>query len=284
MKLKNALFALLALLAPVAAWAQTSVANQTQIRTYYGTKTMVVLEAGMMSDYNAEIEDAMAEFWTQTPYEVITLARFDQIRRDPAYSFLIKTTLRFDDDPSGAEYDFLSLLLGGPYAEFDDLPELANFPLAYAGEDQENYIHRLGTIVRFLQNHVDLTRDNPRLNSENIIDFYNSRAQSINDKDFHVLQKDLAEDVNSLSEIASVYGGKVILSSPDQIEELIASRDPSSVFLHKVGPVHPNNRARCWKLIFGTDDAQLYYFDHHLINRQNDDGLLKADFRKLKRM
>ncbi len=264
-------------------FAQTSVANQTQIKDFYNTKTCVVLETGLVTEFNAYIQEAMEKFWTVTDYEIISYSEFESRRKDASYSFILKTKIEFEGDNTGAEYDFLTLILGGRYAEFADMPELANFPLSYYRIDEEKYIYKLGTIIAFLQNHVEITKNNPQLNSNNIIDFYNKNVESMVGKTLYIIKEDLDPEVDTPSEIKEVYPGNVKFVSREDMEELINSGDPNGVFLHKVGPGTNGTRARCWKLILGISDAKLYYFDFHMINARNPDGFKKSDFKAIKR-
>lgn len=263
--------------------AQTSVATQQQINDFYNTTTCVVLEAGLISEYNIYIQDAAENYWKITDYEIIDFAEFERRRRNPDYSFLLKTKIKFNRDNTDANYDFMTLVIGDRCEEIADMPELANFPLSYYRVDEEKYVYKLGAIVKFIQNHVNLTKSNPQLTSENIIDHYNDNVADIEGKTLYVIQEDLDSDVNSKSEIAKHYSGKIEFISRDDMEDLIDSGDENAVFLHKVGPSSSSRKARCWKLILGVSDARLYYFDYHMINNRNGDGFLKKDFKALER-
>jgi hypothetical protein len=53
------------------------------------------------------------------------------------------------------------------------------------------------------------------------------------------------------------------------------------VILHKVGPVGDRNSGYCFKMLIGTDDANMYYYNQHIIDKANPNGLLPADLKRL---
>jgi hypothetical protein len=51
-----------------------------------------------------------------------------------------------------------------------------------------------------------------------------------------------------------------------------------------VSPVEEfKNSGYCFKMLIGTDDSNMYYYNEHLIDRRNPDGFLPADLRRLAR-
>jgi hypothetical protein len=53
--------------------------------------------------------------------------------------------------------------------------------------------------------------------------------------------------------------------------------------LHKVGPVGDRNEGYCFKMLIGTDDANMYYYNVHSIDKSNPNGFLPADLKRLAR-
>ena len=91
----------------------------------------------------------------------------------------------------------------------------------------------------------------------------------------------MASDVNSAARIRKVYPHEIKMVSRDDIREAVINKDEDVVFLHKVGPEGTRMKARCYKILIGASDAKFYYFDYHMINDKNPDGLLGKDLKKI---
>lgn len=262
--------------------AQNYVPTQVELNRFYNSTTYVVLEKNPISSYNFKIQEAVKENWTITDYEFISLDQFEELRKDPKNSFLIMTQVVFEGDKTKARYDFLQLLQGKDVFLFEEMPELVSVPLAYTEVDEEYWVYKLETIVRFIENHMELIQKRPDLVDENIFSYYNENAKDVKKKTLYIVHDELESDVNTLSEIKDVYPYPVKIVDREDIEEAIKNRDPDVVFLHKVGPYGTRLRARCYKILIGANDANFYYFDYHnIIKGRRPDGFLKKDFKKI---
>lgn len=245
------------------------------------TKTYVVLEESPMSDFNFAIREVMANDWTLTPYEFIKDSEFEKLSKDESYSFLYTSLVSFEKDKTEARYEFLHLSLGGSGLTIDDLRDMASVPLGYFGTDRENYIYKLGTLVRFVQNHIRLIHEKPELISNNIFKFYNDNIQDIHQKTLYLVQDELSSEISTPARIKAVYPYKFKIVTREEILQAITDRNEDIVFLHKVGPEGKRSEARCYKVVIGAADANFYYFDFHMITDKNPDGLLESDLKKM---
>jgi hypothetical protein len=260
------------------------VPTEEDINRFYKTKTLIVMEKNPMLQYNLIIKDVISREWNITEYDFISFKEFNErYRFDPRYSFLVMTQVTFDKDKTGARYKFLQVLLGGDENLIQKMPEIASVPLAYRNVEESSYIYKLATLLRFLQNHVELMKKNPDIISSNIFNYYNKNMKDIKDKTLYLVKDELAPEVNTVAKIKKVYPYKFELTTREKIEEIIKNRDPDAVFLHKVGPEGTHLSARCYKIIVGADNANFYYFDYHMINKRKPDGFLEKDFKKLSR-
>ena len=247
----------------------------------FKTKTYVVLEESPMSDYNFQIKEVMERDWTITKFEFINNAEFEKLSSNENYSFLYTSLVSFEKDKTESRYVFLHLSLGGANLSIDDLRDMASVPLAYFGTDPENYIYKLGTIVRFIQNHINLIYEKPDLISNNIFKFYNDNIKDIHIKTLYLVQDELSSEISTPARIKAVYPYKFKIVTREEINKAITDRNEDIVFLHKVGPEGKRSVARCYKIIIGAADANFYYFDYHMITDKKPDGLLESDLKKL---
>ena len=263
-------------------FSQKAVATQEQLEKFYKTKTYVVFDDDIFNTYNSAIKEAVEMHWTITEYEFLSMAEFQKKRFKSGNSFLIRTKVFSEDNPKGTSYTFLSLVLGGEYSTVNDMPDICSFPLSYYDVDYDKYDYKMPALVLFIQNHVELTKNNPKLNKTNIIRHYNKNAENITGKTLYLQKDELASNVNSVQKIKKYYSGNVKIVSAEEIHDKIVEKNANSVFLHKVGPPKgSNDKDRCYKLIIGAEDGKLYYSDYHKITIKNEDGMLKSDFKKL---
>lgn len=261
--------------------AQEFVPSSDDINAFFNTKTMVVLLDNPLLEYNIVIKEVMQQEWNITDFEFISFKEFEELRKDPQYSFLHMSQVRFDNDKTDAQYRFLHLSLGGDYFRLNQMPDLASVPLAYYNVEEDNYIYKLALLVRFIQNHVNLVKEKPEIVSANVFKFYNNNIKDIKSKTLYVLEEELSKEVNSAARIKKNYPYKFKIASKEEITEAIKDRKDNVVFLHKVGPEGTKMDARCYKVIIGAADANFYYFDYHRINDKRPDGLLASDFKKM---
>jgi len=245
------------------------------------TKTYVVLDESPMSDFNFEIKDIMGELWDITDFEYIKNSEFPEKSQDPNASFLYTSLVSFERDKTDSRYVFLHLSLGGENLTMDDLRDIVSVPLGYFGVDSENYMYKLGVLLRFMQKHVRLIQDNPDLISNNIFKHYNDNISEIHDKTLYLIETELSKEISTAARIKKIYPYKFKLVTADDIHQAILDGDEDVVFLHKVGPEGKKLDARTYKIIIGAGDANFYYFDYHKVSSKKPDGLLESDLKKL---
>jgi len=262
-------------------YGQNYVPKREDILAFFKTKTLVVLEDNPLSEYNFVIKNIMKQEWTVTPYDFISRQEFESKRFDPQYSFIYMSKVSFERDETDAEYRFLFLSLGGNYFQLSQMPDLVAIPVSYYGVDEDSYGYKIGILIRFMQNHILLLKENPEISSSNVFDYYNKNIKDIKNKTLYLLENELSKDVNSAARIKKIYPYKFKIVTKDDIEKAIRERDENVVFLHKVGPEGTKLNARCYKILIGAADANFYYFDYHKISNNKPDGMLESDFKKL---
>ncbi len=245
------------------------------------TKTYVVLDESPMSDFNFAIKEVMASVWKLTEFEFIKNSEFEKLSKNESNSFLYTSLVSFEKDKTESRYIFLHFSLGGANLSIDDLRDMASVPLSYSGTDSENYTYKLGTIVRFIQNHVNLIYEKPELISANIFKFYNDNIQDIHSKTLYLVQDELSPAVSTPARIKAIYPYKFKIVTREEINQAIADNNEDIVFLHKVGPEGKRSDARCYKIVIGASDANFYYFDYHMVSAKSPDGLLESDLKKM---
>jgi hypothetical protein len=267
-----------------ASFAQEYVPTKEELNRFFNTTTKVVLDPNPISRYNPKMKAAVEANWDLTEYEYMKYPKFEEERKNPEYSFLVENIVVFEKDKTKAHYRFLSLLLGENTLLMENMPTIVAVPVSYKEVEEKYWAYKLGVILRFIQNHVKLMKENPEIISDNIFEYYNKNIEDIKDKTLYLVKDELAEEVNTREEIKEYYPYDFKIVTREEVETAINEQNENVVFLHKVGPQGSRLKARCYKILMGAKDANFYYFDYHTVVRgKRPDVFLKKDFKKLKR-
>ncbi len=269
-------------LCAIAAIAQNSVPTAADYDNFSGSKTIVVLDDNIMSDFNRKIKEVMKSEWTPTEYDFIANKSFPTKMTDPSYSFLTTTTVTYPEDKTKAKYIYLSLLMGKEKTKkVNNLPDLISIPLAYSNRVDINYTYKMASFVRFILKHVELMKQNPKLISKTPLLYYNKNIKTLKSKTLYVVKEDVEKDLRSEEAFAKAYANKFKFVTEEEVTKAIENKEKDVVFLHKVGPGNNKLETRCFNMIIGADDDEIYYFDYHMINKKNPDALTAKDLKKM---
>lgn len=256
--------------------------SKDEIKQFMASKTCVVLESDPFSYYNKYITDAVKSFWKITPYEFIDVKEFNLRKLKPAYSFIVLTETNFDKDKSSL-FNFINLLQGKKVDKLGEMPEICAIPLSFAGENDISYSYKLGVILAFMQKHAQMISDDPSLTGRKYLKYYNKNVPEVSKKTILVEEEDLAPEISTIESIRKIYPHDVKIVTEDEIMEAIAKKSPNTLILHKVGPVGERKTGYCFKMLIGVDDAEMYYYNQHMVDSRNPNGLLESDLRRLAR-
>jgi hypothetical protein len=254
-----------------------------EIKQFNASKTCVVLEDDPFSAYNIYIKEAVAARWKITPYEFITVKEFNVKRLNPAYSFIVLTQTNFDKDKSHGLYNFINLLQGKDVNLLAEMPEVCAMPLSFAGVNDMEYSYKLGPILSFMQKHARKISDDPSLTLRKYLKYYNKNIPAIKDKTILVEQDDLAPSISTIGRIHKYYKGNIEIVSTDDMQKAIDNNLPNTVILHKVGPRGDRRTGYCFIMLLGLDDSEMYYYNLHLVDNANPNGLLPEDLIRLEK-
>jgi len=258
--------------------------NKDEIKQFSESTTCVVLEEDPFSSFNSYMKEAMAKYWKLTPYEFINVNDFNVRRQKPDFSFILLTETNFDKDKSNSLFNFINLLQGKDVDKLGEMPEICAVPLSFAGEDDLEYGYKLGAILQFMQKHARLIMEDPSKTGRKYLKFYNENVPLVMKKKILVKQEDLSPDIGTIERIKAIYSNDIEIVPEEEIMKAIDEKTPGTVILHKVGPVgETKDRGYCFKMLIGTDDANMYYYNMHTIDKSNPNGLLPSDLKRLAR-
>jgi ABC-type glycerol-3-phosphate transport system substrate-binding protein len=261
--------------------AQSKLPEKEDINSFFNTKTLIVLEGGFSSFYNAYIKDAVKKDWEITPFEFIKADEFENKMSDSTYSFLVLTNTHFEKDKADADYNFINLLLGKKGVKnITEMPEMGSLPLSYTDNEDDDYSYKLSVIIQFLQKRAELMKDRPDFLSMRYLKYYNKNTPEVKLKTLWVLKKNLASEINTIDKIRKTYPYDIKIVTEDELEDAIADKK-DYLFLHCVMPEEKGKQGWTFKMIFGITDGRLYYYNKHTISQKKPAGLLKSDLKKM---
>jgi hypothetical protein len=282
--MKKSLLAILTAIIPILLTGQAPFPSKDEIKQFTASKTYVVLEDDPFSSFNSYIKDAMKEYWKVTPYEFTTTREFNVNRTNPAYSFIVLTETNFDRDKSNSVFNFVNLLQGKKVNKLGEMPEICAIPLSFAEEEDLDYGYKLGAILSFIQKHAMMIAEDPSLTGRKYLKYYNKFVPDVMSKTILIRQEDLSPEIDTPEKIRKIYSNKIEVVSEEDIVKAIENKTPNTLILHKVGPVGDDvTSGYCFKMLIGTDDSNMYYYNQHLIDKNNPNGFLPSDLRRLAR-
>ncbi len=276
MKLSFALISLFILVADL--FGQENVSPEL-LDGFFESKTYVVYDSDLFSDYNFYIKDAVVKNWTLTPFELISYETFQKTKANPNASFLVMTDARLANDRSKTTYVFLNLVMGSASNDIGQMPDICNIPLALKEAEQETFVYKLPAFVRLIQAHTQKLKAEPELMSGDLLSIYEKRVQPTASKVILAQRSELAPEINSGTKLKSTTTILAELCSRDQIEKAIENNDDKHAFIHLVGG-HKKG-ALCLKAVIGCGDPVVHYFGYHQISSSKPRAMLKNDFLRI---
>lgn len=277
--MKNYLLTGLILFTTLLMSAQAPFPSKDEIKQFEASKTCIVLEDSPFSSFNTYILDAVKQYWKITPYEFIDVAEFNVRRLDPKYSFIVLTQTNFEKDKANGLFNYINLLQGKNINNMSAMPEICAIPLSFAEEEDIEYSYKLGAILAFMQKHAQMIAADPSLTGRKYLKYYNKFIPDLKNKTILVRAEDLSPEISSIENIKKIYSGNIQIVTEEEIIKAIDSKAPGTVILHKVGPTD-DKTGYCFKMLIGTDDANMYYYNQHVINNDRPNGLLAEDLKR----
>ena len=87
----------------------------------------------------------------------------------------------------------------------NSMPDLGSAPLNYASEsndDEDEYLYKLGGILRFFQYYINYNLSNPGSDIKAVV---KSNKSKLIGKELWLLKSDMAEEVNSTEKISKYF-------------------------------------------------------------------------------
>jgi hypothetical protein len=260
--------------------AQIKTPNEETLKAFRSSKTYIVLEDVMFSEFNSTIKDIAKKHWSITSYEIISLVEFEKLCKNLQASFLMVVIGEYTGVAKNSSFNVLTLIMGHRSGDINKMPEILSVPLSYydSDEDEDDYGYKLGGIIKGIQYAVkNILTQKTNITVSTIKDIFNNHSSEVKTKELWLTQSDLSSLVNTMDKIKNNYPYKVVITSEEAIQQAIDEKRDNVAFLHKVGSSTVRN-AICFKFIINCSDGKLLYGDYHTISAKEPNGFLPKDF------
>lgn len=261
---------------------EVKLATPEQFKKFLTTTTYVVKTDNPFSDFNNVIEESMSKVWTLTKYKIISTKEFENLKTNPANSFIFLSEAVFTQNKETISLDILNITLGTKSGNLNLMPDLGSAPLAYLPVDaeseeiEEQYLYFIPGILRFFQYNIKY-----QANQSKVVDLDKlANKNLLANKTLYICSDNLAMDVNSIEKIAKIYSGKVKIASKEEIYNTLLNGDSKAAVAFAIktnGQIGLN----CFKFIIDANSGALIYYAIQEVKSKEEDGFTASDFKKL---
>jgi len=263
---------------------EIKLATPEQFKKFLSTTTYVVKTDNPFSNFNNVIEESINKLWTLTKFKIISTEEFENLKTNPANSFIFLSEAAFTQNKETISLDILNITLGTKSGNLNLMPDLGSAPLAYlpidaeSEEIEEQYLYFIPGILRFFQYNIKY-----QANQSQVVDLdklANINKKLLADKILYITSDNLAMDVNSIEKIAKIYSGKVKIASKEEIYNTLLNGDSKAAVAFAIktnGQIGLN----CFKFIIDANSGALIYYAIQEIKSKEEDGFTASDFKKL---
>lgn len=271
--------ALWALMAPDTSAQATFTTRKEKLSDLMLKTTKVVLTGNDI--LNESFKEEVISRWRITPYEFCTIDEFNSLKNSTDYYFLliVQGQFRKETEPG---LSMMTLIKGGsapkPDSSLNDYYEVVSLPFCSS-------VMSSGREYIFMPAFIDLVQEMATAAVE-----HGSRGDSTlkvhslkSLRPWHPLvlisEDDLAETAASYKE--QDLGQSVRIVPEDVADKAFTNDDVNTFVSYVIAPSDPQKGSICYRLLIGTGDHQLYFFEKHKITKSNPTGFQPGDIARI---
>lgn len=226
------------------------------------------------------VKENIQKYWKVTPVRYIGYKEFEDMRTDAKNSFLGISEVTYSNDKNEKPYYFLALSVGGNAGSYAEMPDLGFIPFSTTIDDADENTYMLPILLDFLQKHVENLKRNPKVVEESLR-YYNKNVSELENKTILICKDDVTSGVSE-ERMNKKVKNDVRFVTREEIVKAVEERRPNTVVSFLVYP-KGEEYARCYKMLFGTDDANLYFYGYHKANALQRGGFTRWDIERIAR-
>ena len=264
-------------------WGQGRVSTRKYIVSDFTDKiTQVVLTGNDVMD--SALRTEISNNWTASAFEFCTLEKFEQLKSNSQYYFLLPAESRFKGEENPGIL-FLSLLKGDPDAAkgIGEMTDIISLPLCAAMGGSGRELIYLGAVVKSIQEFTLAAMESEKVAYAKTLWFNENYAKYGKMKQIYLAREDLAESVTE-KDLERYLDADIFLVDESKVDEVYLRGDYNTLVSYTVAPVVPEEKSSyCYKLLFEADTHTLFYIHRHKITPKFGEGFLVEDLKRLAR-
>ena len=267
---------LLSLILSLPLWAQGQISTRKhKLADFTDKVTQVVLTGNEM--LTSALREEVVTGWTASAFEFCTLDRFEKIKSEDKYYFLMVA------ESSGV--NFLTLLKGSPEAKdggMSAMHEVISLPMVAAMGGSGRELTYLGGLIKTVQ---EFTLE--AMESEKVAYGMELWVNKNYDKWGHTKQirlasEDLSENVTEKDLQKYLDEDFQVMDTADA-DQAYLDAQYNTLVSYVVAPLFPEKGDFCYKMLFEAETHTLYYLSKHKIDARKGAGFLPEDLKRLAR-
>ena len=274
----------ISLLAAVSLLAQGRVNTRSYILNDFTDKvTQVVLTGNEVLD--SELRQSVVDVWTSSPFEFCTPERFQELKTQDRYYFLLTAESRFKGEENPG-ITFLTLVKGGPGASegVGAMTEVISLPLTSAPGGSGRELVYLSALVQTVQEFTLAAMESEKV-AYGMELWVNRNFEKFGKmKQIFLPREDLSESVKKKDLERYLDEDFHLTEESDEADQAFLSGTYNTLVGYVVAPAFPQNGASyCYKLLFEAQTRQLYYIHRHKITERTGVGFTAEDLKRMAR-
>ena len=271
-----------ALLAAVSLLAQGRVSTRKYILNDFTDKvTQVVLTGNEVLD--SELRQSVVDAWTSSPFEFCTPERFESLKTQDRYYFLLTAESRFKGEENPG-ITFLTLVKGGAEATegVGAMTEVISLPFTSAHGGSGRELVYLSTLVQTVQSFTLAAMESEKV-AYGMEAWVNKNFEKNGKmKQIFLAREDLSATVQEKDLERYVDEDFHITDTSEEADQAYLDGTYNTLVGYVVAPFIPENGASyCYKLLFEAHTRELYYIQKHKITQKSGIGFTADDLKRL---
>ncbi|MBO7249139.1 MAG: hypothetical protein J6U88_03560 [Bacteroidales bacterium] len=246
----------------------------------FSSKTTQVVVKGNNSLDDVMLIDAVKKYWIISPYEICPMERFEEIKTDTSYFFLMRVDGQFSKEKEPS-MEFLTLVRGSEKASegINFMPDVLSLPYRTLDDDSGDSFAYLAPFINIIQKHIAKVQEK-KISSYVGMGAYSDGMNEAKDKTILFCPEDFCFGI-SQEMLDNDFHGKAKLVTKEEKEQAIDNWSPDTLIAVIVSPSVNQKGAYCFKMLISTDTRELFLYKKHKMSGKFGSGFTPEDYKRI---
>lgn len=246
----------------------------------FDKRTTQVVVKGNHSLDDIMLIDAVKKYWYLSPFEICPMDKFEQIKCDTSYYFLMRVDGQFSKEKEPS-MEFLTLLRGSEDAVkgLNRMPEIMSLPYRTLDDDSGDSFAYLAPFINIIQSHVVKIQER-KFSSIIGVSAYSDNMDEASGRTILFCKEDFGFEVTH-EMLDEDFKGKAKLVTKEEKERAIKDWDKETLVAIIVSPSVNQKGAYCFKMLVSTDSRELFLYKKHKMMGKFGIGFTPEDYKRI---